>query len=197
MAEYDDVCALVPTYNEEQHIVELLDSLAAQDYGGVEDARTLGQELRELASSGRSDFGDLVARYGAAGTRETRGLGSPIPMTDMEQLSVTRHRSRGLLDFVTGAEPGAVSEPMLGWKLGTDVEAIFVYKRVERLPEQGPRGLVDLELQKELDRALLEQMDKVRLDFALREAFDSAYIWTAGQGRREETGQAPGEPPRG
>ena len=170
--------------------------LAADEFGGVEDTRTLAGELRQLAESGRSDFGDLVARYGATGTRETRGLAPPISLGDMEQLSVTRHKTRSLLDFVSQGTPGALSEPMLGWKLGADVEAIFVYKLVERLPAEEPKSPVDIELQKQLDAALLDQFDRVRLEFALREAFDSAYIWTFGQSAQSGPGgQAPGAGP--
>ncbi|MFT5050676.1 MAG: hypothetical protein ACI8QZ_002078 [Chlamydiales bacterium] len=166
--------------------------LPVSEYGGLDDTRTFGRELAQLASSGGSDFGDLVARYGARGNRETRGQGAPISMEDMEQLSVTRHRSRALLDFVDETDPGGISEPILGWKLGSDVQAIFVYKLIERLPPREAKPYTDPEVQKELERELMAQFDKVRVDIALQEAFRSSFSWTAGQGQPQD--EEPTEP---
>jgi len=160
--------------------------LPASEYGGVDDTRTFGDELSQLASSGRSDFGDLVARYGASGTRETRGQGAPISMAEMEQLSVTRHRTRALLNFVTSSEPGDISEPFLGWKPGSDVQAIFVYKLIEHLPAREAKEYTDPTVQKNLERELLAQFDRVRVDIALQDAYKSSFSWTSGQGQANQ-----------
>jgi parvulin-like peptidyl-prolyl isomerase len=142
--------------------------------GGDEQARLLAEELRRRIAAGE-DFGELAELYEAAAP----GSGARLPPIAEADLASFPE----VLAFVRGAQPGELSE-VLPRRVEGGALGYELFRLVERHEARAAK-LTDPELQRDMARALRNQLDNYHINSGLQRLLEAAYVWTPEVSRPE------------
>jgi len=135
-------------------------------HGGDGQARALAEELRGRIAAGE-DFGELAELYEAAPPGSGARL-SPIAESDLAGFPE-------VLAFVRQAKPGELSEVLPRHAEG-EVVGYELFRLLERR-EARIADLTDPELQRDMVRALRDQLDNYHIRSGVQRLLEAAYVW--------------------
>ena len=135
-----------------------------ESLGGVQPARELAEELRELALEGQ-DFLELIERFSALQPEEG--------VTHIELARVMSADKR-LGTFLATAEPGEISDVYEA--RNGKIPALGLARFVERVEPVVP-SFDSGEVQQRLEERARESLDVYRRGEALERLFRAAYVW--------------------
>lgn len=163
---------------------------ASEDLGS---ARQRAYLVRSRALRGE-DFAALNREFGVA----TKRVGNDfVHETDLEPLEETRLAPRPeVLEFVRGAKPGDISEPLPAALAGGRIGGWRLVRLVERVEGVAQR-FEEREFQASLSARMLELREAYEIERALRRLMLAAYVWPPPPQRQPSGATEPaGAPPR-
>lgn len=162
-------------------VVHLQEIIVAPGTGeDLGSARQRAFLVRSRAVRGE-DFAALNREFGAA----TKRVGNEfVHETDLDPIEEPRLASRPeVLEFVRGAKPGDISDPLPATVAGGQVGGWRLLRLVERVEGVAQR-FEDREFQESLRERMLEAREEYEIDRALRRLMLAAYVWPPPPPRR-------------
>ena len=143
-------------------------AIDARLVGDVREAKAVIDDLRARIELGE-DFGQVGLEAGAL-RRDTLGIHADLREQDLTRVP-------GLDEFLPGAEPGDVSQVLPVRDRETDtLQGFRIVKLVSReRPEPPP--FEDPKLQSRLTEDIRRARDQIRVEVALGELREAAYVW--------------------
>lgn len=172
-------------------VVHLQEIIVAPGVGeDLGSARQRAFLVRSRALRGE-DFAALNREFGEATKRVGNDL---VHETDLEPIEEPRLASRPeVLDFVRGAQPGDISEPLPATVAGGQIGGWRLLRLVERVEGVAQR-FEDREFQESLRERMVAARKEYEIERALRRLMSAAYVWPPPPARRPAEGPAPAEP---
>jgi hypothetical protein len=152
---------------------------------GSQEAKDLAEEIRNRALAGE-DFGKLAQSYSDSNSRIQGGRVSENPIRVEDASRIVPN----LAEFFENGRAGDISEvqPMRNEATG-ELES-FQILRLEDVDRPGEVPLADVRVQEALRRRRTESLSALRINRALKDLFEGAYVWPA----PETSPDAAGEP---
>ena len=174
-------------------VVHLQEIIVAPGKGeDLGSARQRAFLVRSRALRGE-DFAELNREFGVA----TKKVGNQyVHETDLEPIEEPRLESRTeVRDFVRGAKPGDISEPLPATVAGGQIGGWRLLRLIERVEGVAQR-FEDREFQEGLRARMLEARKEYEIERALRRLMLAAYVWPPPPPRRPAGGGEPAEVPQ-
>lgn len=174
-------------------VVHLQEIIVAPGKGeDLGSARQRAFLVRSRALRGE-DFAELNREFGVA----TKKVGNEyVHETDLEPIEEPRLESRTeVRDFVRGAKPGDISEPLPATVAGGQIGGWRLLRLVERVEGVAQR-FEDREFQEGLRARMLEEHREYEIERALRRLMLAAYVWPPPPPRLPAAGAEPAEVPQ-